>query len=96
MSKPFWISDHLYLSRADSAFLSFGVRSGLIQTGAWNDVILVRAWVTSVDRRNFIIIGLGQEASNFHLLLSLRERYLGLWTSTVAYVSIQRDWFEVQ
>jgi len=47
---------HCSLSRALSAFLR-----GLIQTGAWKEVIFESATMASVDQRNFIRIGLSSD-----------------------------------
>jgi len=54
------IKVHLSLNNTVSAFLSSGVRSGLIRVGDLKEAILVKAKVASVDRRNLIRIGLGQ------------------------------------
>ena len=59
LSKSNCINVHLSLSNADSAFLSSSVMSGLIRTGAWNEAILVKVMVASVDRGNLMRIGLG-------------------------------------
>ena len=43
------------------------MKSGLIRTVAWNEAILVKAIVATVDRRNLMRIGLGHEASDLCL-----------------------------
>ena len=67
LSKPNCIKVHLSLSNTDSAFLSSGVRSGLIRVGDLKEAILVKAEAASVDCRNLIRIGLGLVASDMYL-----------------------------
>jgi len=77
LSKPSCIKVHLSLSNTDySAFLSSGVRPGLIRVGDLKKAILAKAKVASVDRRNLTRIGLGHVASDLYMYLPSRKQSL--------------------